>query len=492
MFGTISGFKGGIMAKKKIYAVKKGKATGIFKTWEECKTAVNGYPNAQYKGFYTEKEAVEYLAEESKSIKRLDIDTEQNFKSQIVAYVDGSYSQQLNRYAFGCVILTLNGDTIKESGYGDSPEALAVHNVAGEIMGAKHAVEWCEQNEYSAIEICYDYLGIEMWATGEWKAKNQLTKEYAEFMQDKMKKIDISFKKIAAHTGNSYNEEADRLAKAALTEGNRNSKIKKGDYWFTVENISTTDLEAILEIVEEEAAKNGLALERAEKDIAHGKSITLKLNKNDKVTISHYKEDKLVMQGKPQMLFSSVLSYIMELVEIDEIPRIFNDTYRINIDKDEIRSKFQGYMPNSYDRLPDKLSKTLHQAVYNLKLDGDVFDGTFLAQPVIRAIEAHLKMILIKLEIVPDWKYIKENHFDMFNKNGAKYELKPDRCGVAVADEVIYIGKCYTFYSHNRNVLSHWDDPTATLDTTKLLNVSGAHDLIKRTLTLIDEYYKVN
>ena len=49
------------MAKKKIYAVKKGIKTGIFHTWEECKTAVDGYSGAQYKSFLTKEEAQAYL-----------------------------------------------------------------------------------------------------------------------------------------------------------------------------------------------------------------------------------------------------------------------------------------------------------------------------------------------------------------------------------------------------------------------------------------------
>lgn len=52
-------------------------------------------------------------------------------------------------------------------------------------------------------------------------------------MKENSNKLNISFKKITAHTGNKYNEEADKLAKAALTDGKGIPKIKKGDFWFT-------------------------------------------------------------------------------------------------------------------------------------------------------------------------------------------------------------------------------------------------------------------
>ena len=49
------------MAAKKYYAVKKGKVTGIFQSWEECRNAVEGYSGAQYKGFSTFEEAGGYM-----------------------------------------------------------------------------------------------------------------------------------------------------------------------------------------------------------------------------------------------------------------------------------------------------------------------------------------------------------------------------------------------------------------------------------------------
>ena len=61
--------------------------------------------------------------------------------------------------------------------------------------------------------------------------------------------------------------------------------------------------------------------------------------------------------------------------------------------------------------------------------------------------------------------------------------------GDCTPEEAKYLGRCYTFYHSNRHTLEHWDDPTAPLDTTKLLDCAAAHDLIKRTLEVIDDYY---
>ena len=41
------------MSKSKYYVVWEGNAVGVFSSWEKCKKAVSGYPNAKYKGFPT-------------------------------------------------------------------------------------------------------------------------------------------------------------------------------------------------------------------------------------------------------------------------------------------------------------------------------------------------------------------------------------------------------------------------------------------------------
>ncbi|MDR1562957.1 MAG: ribonuclease H family protein [Dysgonamonadaceae bacterium] len=45
------------MAKKKFYTVWKGRSTGIFTSWDDCRRQVEGFEGALYKSFATEDEA---------------------------------------------------------------------------------------------------------------------------------------------------------------------------------------------------------------------------------------------------------------------------------------------------------------------------------------------------------------------------------------------------------------------------------------------------
>ena len=40
-----------LMAKSSIYAVARGRACGLFTSWQECEKQIKGYPGARYKGF---------------------------------------------------------------------------------------------------------------------------------------------------------------------------------------------------------------------------------------------------------------------------------------------------------------------------------------------------------------------------------------------------------------------------------------------------------
>lgn len=199
------------MAKKKVYAVRKGMKTGIFHTWKECQEAVKGYSGAEFQGFPTEEQAKAYLNHTQASF--------QEEEDHLIIYIDGSFEESIGKYSYGCVILTPEGETIHKSGSGNEPESLAIRNVAGEMLGAMHAVQWALKNGYDQVELRYDYEGIAKWATGGWKAKNSLTQKYAAFMMEKQKTMKIVFTKVKAHSGDFYNEEVDKLAKAALTEG---------------------------------------------------------------------------------------------------------------------------------------------------------------------------------------------------------------------------------------------------------------------------------
>jgi ribonuclease HI len=62
-----------VVAKQKFYVVWKGRATGIFESWDECNKQINGFPGAEYKSFKTRQLAEQALQSNSREFIGKDI-----------------------------------------------------------------------------------------------------------------------------------------------------------------------------------------------------------------------------------------------------------------------------------------------------------------------------------------------------------------------------------------------------------------------------------
>ena len=192
----------------KFYAVKKGLVTGIFQTWEECRESVSGYSGAEYKSFPTLEQAREYLGLTNDEKVAGDGD-------YVPVYVDGSYNSVTEEFSYGMVVLLEDREETFCEKYEDS-KLSSMHNVAGEIKGAEAAMRYAIEHGISRIAIYHDYEGIAKWCTGEWKTNKEGTKAYRAFYEEVSKKVTVKFVKVTGHSGDRYNDMADRLAREAL------------------------------------------------------------------------------------------------------------------------------------------------------------------------------------------------------------------------------------------------------------------------------------
>ena len=215
------------MAKKKFYAVKQGRKTGMFLTWDDCKKQVMGYPGAIYKSFGTREEAEAYLGVTEAQTDQKDREAgitrsvssgnnkSENTENAVEIYVDGSYHAATKEFSYGMVVL-VDGKEEKFSQKMTDPELAQMRNVAGEIKGSEAAMQYALDHKIPSIIIYHDYQGIASWCNGDWKSNKPGTIAYRDFYREASRKIKIQFRKVKGHSNDKYNDMVDQLAKEAL------------------------------------------------------------------------------------------------------------------------------------------------------------------------------------------------------------------------------------------------------------------------------------
>lgn len=86
------------------YAVYKGKKTGIFSSWNECKQSVDKYPNAIYKKFKTLEKAKLFMENGTQNSKKEEKKSEPCLifnPNTIKVYTDGSCIRNINSKHYG-------------------------------------------------------------------------------------------------------------------------------------------------------------------------------------------------------------------------------------------------------------------------------------------------------------------------------------------------------------------------------------------------------
>lgn len=234
---------------KKYYAVKAGRQPGIYFTWSDCERQVKGFGGAIYKSFSTKEEAEQFVGamsvadyfssnasqtpardyQSQKGVVAKSATTTMKFESvgskqpnfnepnHLIAYIDGSFDKRRGSVGAGGIMF-INGEQKTFSFGNTDPKYSAFWNVSGELLAAMYVMNYALEHNIPQCSLYYDYMGIEMWATKRWKRNNIVTEEYATFCETIFTSVKVNFHKVAAHTGDTYNEMADKLAKAGAAQ----------------------------------------------------------------------------------------------------------------------------------------------------------------------------------------------------------------------------------------------------------------------------------
>ena len=151
----------------KVYAVRSGKQTGIFNTWEECQSATKGYSGAEYKSFKSMADAEQYMRGDAPlSVSLPSVGALLTFASKLKGGVL-KFTVTLQSKLMTDVV-SVETDV---SGY---PLSL-VSDILPVVTGLYRA----KSLGISEVTVVHRNEGIEAWYTGAWSANTDFTRQYA-------------------------------------------------------------------------------------------------------------------------------------------------------------------------------------------------------------------------------------------------------------------------------------------------------------------------
>ena len=163
--------------KNKYYVVWRGRLTGIFESWDECKQQIDGYEGAQYKGYVTREEA--------ESAHKLNywqaIKQSTDNRAQVTGNLTSQFSIQLPSLSVDAAcsgnpgvmeyrgVDTATGREIFRMG----PYPDATNNI-GEFLALVHGLSLMQKNGCN-LPIYSDSVSAIAWVRGK-KCKTQLAR----------------------------------------------------------------------------------------------------------------------------------------------------------------------------------------------------------------------------------------------------------------------------------------------------------------------------
>jgi ribonuclease HI len=230
------------MAQKKFYAVRSGRQPGVYLTWDECKAQVDGYTNAEYKGFSTRQEAEAYFGGKNlpndatpKPAKKTQDQpatapppAAAKGLKQVIIYSDGACTGNPGPGGYGVVIFSDGTRTELSAGYRRTTNNRM--EMLGCIVGLQTLDERCSVVIYSDSRYVVNAIEKKWavrWRKNNWQRRDEngqmkpaLNADLWAKMLDLCDKHQVRFEWVRGHAGNEENERCDQLARAATVSGN--------------------------------------------------------------------------------------------------------------------------------------------------------------------------------------------------------------------------------------------------------------------------------
>ena len=209
------------MAAKKVYAVARGRAVGIFTSWSECEKQVKGFAGARFQSFTDINAALAWLSGTKDTPAQKKAAPKAVSPADYTIFTDGSCLRNPGGPGgWAMVAKDMATGQVTERSAGEP----STTNNRMELTAAIEALRYAPEGTRVALYTDSQYLknGITKWVAG-WKRRGWRKADGQPVLnQELWMELDrlyaahaVDFHWVKGHAGNPLNERCDTLAKQA-------------------------------------------------------------------------------------------------------------------------------------------------------------------------------------------------------------------------------------------------------------------------------------
>jgi|GEM_PF-1506183 len=208
----------------------------------------------------------------------------------------------------------------------------------------------------------------------------------------------------------------------------------------------------------------------------------------DEIVITYYNNKTVLVQGKPLNLYIEIKLFFYEILSFEQVVKTEADTYKVDLDVEEIRHELESYLPTAFSFLNDRLIRILTPSLSLTKLDIQMEDYSSFAFPALRGLEGYIRQLL-KFKGNDDGVKNANKLGSLFKEDVNDYSWLQDfaKSDIDCDATCSALEKSYNFWKSKRHPYFHVDKHIQM--TPIIWNKRDAEAIIHEALTLIEETY---
>lgn len=208
----------------------------------------------------------------------------------------------------------------------------------------------------------------------------------------------------------------------------------------------------------------------------------------DEIVITYYNNKTVLVQGKPLKLYIEIKLFFYEILSFEQVVKTEADTYKVDLDVEEIRHELESYLPTAFSFLNDRLIRILTPSLSLTKLDIQMEDYSSFAFPALKGLEGYIRQLL-KFKGNDDGVKTVYKLGSLFKEDVNDYSWLQDfaKSDIDCDATCSALEKSYNFWKSKRHPYFHIGRHVQM--TPIIWNKGDAETIIHETLTLIEETY---